>query len=153
MARAIARRDLAGLGAIARHFLYGLGAAWAANILLCVVLLLFFPALILKKGYSLDAVALVAAISAAIMLLRAVRTPMAVLLQAAGEFKALARLGAISGAVSLTATLALLLAFGPVASLLGILLGEVAVVARCLSLVAAWKRTHAAPAAEATVHG
>lgn len=152
MARAIARRDLAGLAAIARHFLYGLFAAWTANIVLCAALLYFLPQLVLKKGYSLDAVALVASMSAAIMLLRAVRTPMAVLLQAAGEFKALAGLGAVSGAVSLVATLALLLAFGPVVSLLGIFLGEIAVVARCASLVAGWKRAQHAPPMGALAH-
>lgn len=140
MARAIARNDSQGLSAIMRHFFVGLSAAWVANVILCVALLVYFPEIILKKGYSAHDVALVAAISAVIMLLRAVRTPLAVQLQAAGEFKALARLGAITGAVSLVSTLALLLVFGPVASLGGILLGEVAVVIRCLDLVVQWKR-------------
>jgi O-antigen/teichoic acid export membrane protein len=145
MARAIAARDLAGLAAIMRNFFCGLSAAWVLNIVLCVGLLTFFPAFILKKGYSLDEVILVAAISAVIMLLRAVRSPLAVQLQAAGEFKALAGLAAVSGAVSLVATLALLLAFGPIASLGGILLGEVAVVIRCFALCARWKRAHDVP--------
>lgn len=145
MARAIARRDLGGLNAMAHYFLYGLGAAWVGNIIVCAALLHFFPEIVLKKGYSEHDVALVAAISAAIMLLRAVRTPLAVLLQAAGEFKALAGLGAMSGVVSLVATLALLLAFGPIASLGGIFLGEVVVVARCAGLVARWMKTHRAP--------
>jgi hypothetical protein len=152
MARAIARLDMNGLAAIGRHLLYGLSAAWVGNILLCVALLTYVPQLILKKGYSLHAVALVAAISAAIMLLRAVRTPMAVMLQAAGEFKALAGLAAVSGAVSLVATLALLLAFGPTASLFGILLGEATVVARCASLVAAWKRAQRSAPVGALAH-
>lgn len=156
MARAIARRDLDGLAASTRYFLWGLCAAWIANVVLCIALLVFFPEIILKKGYSAHDVALVAAISAAVMLLRAVRTPMAVLLQAAGEFKALAGLGAVSGAVSLVSTLALLLAFGPIASLFGILLGEVAVVIRCVNLVGAWKRAQtekdAAPAMGALAH-
>jgi O-antigen/teichoic acid export membrane protein len=146
MARAIARRDLGALNAMARYFLYGLGMAWVGNIVLCAALLYFFPEIVLKKGYSEHDVVLVAAISAAIMLLRAVRTPLAVLLQAAGAFKALAGLGAASGAVSLIATLSLLLAFGPIASLGGIFLGEVVVVARCAALVAGWKKTLPAPA-------
>lgn len=140
MARAIAATDLPALEAIARAFRHGLGAAWIGNILLCAGLLAFVPALILKKGYSLHEVALVAAISAAIMLLRAVRTPPAVLLQAAGEFRKLAWLAVYSGAVSLVATLGLLLMFGPIPSLGGVLLGEVAVVLQCRALVARWKR-------------
>jgi hypothetical protein len=145
MARAIAARDFAGLAAIMRNFLHGLSAAWVGNIVLCMGLLTFFPAVILKKGYSLHEVSLVAAISGVIMLLRAIRTPLAVQLQAAGEFKILAGLAAISGAVSLVATLALLLAFGPIASLGGVLLGEVTVVIRCTTLCNRWKRAHAAP--------
>ena len=90
----------------------------------CARRLLFFADLVLKKGYSLHEVALVAAISAVIMLLRAIRTPMAVLLQAAGEFRALAWLAISSGIVSLIATLSLLLAFGPIASMAGLVLGE-----------------------------
>jgi O-antigen/teichoic acid export membrane protein len=146
MARAIARRDLGALNAMARYFLYGLGMAWVGNIVVCAALLYFFPEVVLKKGYSEHDVAVVAAISAAIMLLRAVRTPTAVLLQAAGEFKALAGLGAASGIVSLIATLSLLLAFGPIASLGGIFLGEVVVVARCAALVAGWRKAQPAPA-------
>jgi hypothetical protein len=42
--------------------------------------------------------------------------------------------------------LSLLLAFGPIASLGGIFLGEVVVVARCAALVAGWKKTLPAPA-------
>ena len=85
------------------------------------------PALLLKKGYALHDVILVTAISAAIMVVRNFRTPLAVLLQAAGEFKALAGIGTKSCAVSVLATLALLLAFGPIASLGGILLGELVI--------------------------
>ncbi|MCP5412323.1 MAG: hypothetical protein H6924_09360 [Alphaproteobacteria bacterium] len=140
MARAIARGDLAGLNGIARTFLHGLGAAWVGNIALCACLLFFYPVLILKKGYSLHEVALVAAISAVIMLLRAIRTPLAVWLQAAGEFRALAWLGINSGIVSLIATLSLLLAFGPIVSMGGLVLGELVVIVRCADLVARWKR-------------
>jgi hypothetical protein len=72
--------------------------------------------------------------------LRALRTPLAVLLQAAGEFKALAGLGVQTGMVSLVATATLLLAFGPIASMGGVLIGEIVVVARCAALVTGWKR-------------
>ncbi|HSS12857.1 MAG TPA: hypothetical protein VLL04_03130, partial [Rhizomicrobium sp.] len=61
---------------------------------------------------------------ALIMVVRALRTPLAVLLQAAGRFKELAGIGIVSAIVSLIATTVLLLAAGPIASLGGVLLGE-----------------------------
>jgi O-antigen/teichoic acid export membrane protein len=141
MARAIAANNLSSLSRIQRHFTYGLAAAWAANMLLCAGLLTFFPMLLLKKGYALHDVEMVAMISAAIMAVRTLRTPLAVMLQAAGQFKALAGVGATSGVFSVAATLALLLAFGPVASLGGIVLGEIVILLRLYPMARSWKRT------------
>ena len=142
MARAIAARDFAGLERIRRHFTWGLSAAWLANLALCALILTFFPALVLKKGYAIHDAALVAAICAAVMAVRALRTPLAVLLQAAGEFKALAGVGAMSGLVSVMMTLALLLAFGPMASLGGVLLGELVILLRLRVMVRRWRIAH-----------
>jgi O-antigen/teichoic acid export membrane protein len=142
MARAIAAKDKATLSRIQRHFTWGLATAWAGNMLLCAVLLAFFPLLILKKGYSLHDVIVVGLISAVIMAVRALRTPPAVLLQAAGQFKELAGIGTLSGTVSVIATLGLLLAFGPIPSLGGVLLGEMVILVRVWSLTRAWKATH-----------
>jgi O-antigen/teichoic acid export membrane protein len=142
MARAMAAKDKAALSRIQRHFTWGLATAWAGNMLLCAVLLAFFPLLILKKGYSLHDVIVVGSISAVIMAVRALRTPPAVLLQAAGQFKELASVGTLSGTVSVIATLGLLLAFGPIPSLGGILLGELVILARVWSLTRAWKAAH-----------
>ena len=77
MARAIAARDMATVARVQHHFSYGLVAAWAVNVILCIALLGFFPALILKKGYDLNQVILVAGLSAVIMAVRAWRTPLA----------------------------------------------------------------------------
>ena len=142
MSRAIAAGDMTGLARIQRHFTWGLGATWLVNVLLCAMLLAFFPLLILKKGYGLHDVILVAVLSSIIMGIRAWRTPLAVLLQAAGEFKALASIGTISGALSVMATLALLLTLGPIASLGGILLGELVILGRVHQMARDWKRTH-----------
>jgi O-antigen/teichoic acid export membrane protein len=143
MARAMAGHDLTALSRIQRHFTFGLGAAWATNILLCVAVLAFVPALVVKKSYSMENVILVASICAVIMAVRALRTPSAVLLQAAGRFKELASISAASAIVSVTATLALLLIAGPTASLGGIVLGELVILARCYAVARDWKRTHA----------
>jgi O-antigen/teichoic acid export membrane protein len=143
MARAMAADDMLALSRIQRHFTFGLAAAWMANILLCVAVLAFFPALVVKKSYSMENVVLVAAICTFIMAIRALRTPLSVLLQAAGQFKELASIGAVSAAVSLAATLALLLMAGPIASMGGIVLGEMVILARCYTGARDWKLAHA----------
>lgn len=142
MSRAIVAGDMAALSHIQRHFTWGLGAAWLVNVLLCAALLAFFPLLVLKKGYALNDVILVAILASVIMAIRAWRTPLAVLLQAAGEFKELAGIGTLSAALSVIATLALLLALGPIASLGGILLGELVILARVIQMARDWKRAH-----------
>jgi hypothetical protein len=64
------------------------------------------------------------------------------LLQAAGEFRALARTTYLSSAVSVLATLALLLAFGPIVSLAGILAGDIVMTAQIHRAVRRWRRGH-----------
>ena len=145
MARAIAAQDMATVARIQYHFSYGLVAAWAVNVIACVALLAFFPLLVLKKGYALNEVILVAGLSAVIMAIRAWRTPLAVLLQAAGQFKELAGIGTSSGAVSVAATLLLLLTLGPIASLLGILLGELVILIHVHRMARGWWAAHRAP--------
>jgi hypothetical protein len=142
MSRAIAANDMAGLTRVQRHFTWGLVAIWLINVLICAGLLAFFPLLILKKGYALNDVIWVALLSSLIMAIRAWRTPLAVLLQAAGQFKELAGIGTMSGALSVVATLALLLTLGPIASLGGILLGELVILFRVHQMTHDWKRAH-----------
>ncbi len=142
MSRSIVAGDMAALSRIQRHFTWGLAAAWLANMLVCAVLLGFFPLLVLKKGYSLHDVILVAILVSVIVAARVWRTPLAVLLQAAGQFKELAGIGTLSGALSVIATLVLLLAFGPIASLGGILLGELVLLFRLTGMTRDWRRAH-----------
>ena len=142
MSRAIAAGDMAALARIRRHFTWGLITTWLVNVLLCIAVLAFFPLLVLKKGYGLHDVILVAILSSVVMAVRAWRTPPSVLLQAAGQFKELASIGTLSGALSVMATLALLLTLGPIASLGGILLGELVILARVIQMTRDWKRSH-----------
>ncbi len=139
MARAIAARDFAGLDRIRRHLTWGLSAAWLGNLALCAIILTFFPALVLKKGYAIHDAALVAAACAAIMGVRALRTPLAVQLQAAGTFRALAGIGTMASLVSVPMTLLLLLLFGPIESLGGVFLGEVVILVRLRVMVREWQ--------------
>jgi hypothetical protein len=142
MARAIARGDARALRHISRAFTGGLSAAWFGNVLLCAGLLAFAPNILPQKDYALGQVALVAAIAAVIMAARAFRTAPAVLLQAAGEFRALARVSMESAILSVGATLALLLLLGPVASLGGILLGDLVILGRTRYLARRWRAAH-----------
>ena len=98
--------------------------------------------MLVKKDYSLREVCFAVVVSALIMALRALRTPVSVLLQAAGEFRRLTGPGIWSGAISLTATLVLLMAAGPVAAFIGILLGELVATERTFAIARAWKRSH-----------
>lgn len=142
MARAIAARDYTGLHRIRRHFTYGLVAALLGTLLLVALLLAFEPQLVLKKGYALKDVALVAALSAGIMAIRTWRTPLAVWGQAAGQFKQLAGIGSNSAIVSVIATLALLVTVGPIASLGGIILGEITILIQLTYKSKRWRGAH-----------
>jgi hypothetical protein len=63
--------------------------------------------------------------------------------QATGNYSALARVSGWSSATSLVVTLVLLLAVGPVASLGGVLAGEIAIVLVLFPMTRAWRRQHA----------
>ena len=142
MARAIAAKDMQGLDRTTRDFRLALMAVWTASIALALILLLAWPELLLRKGYALHDALAVTVISAMIMMIRNFRTPLAVKLQAAGEFKALAAIGTKSCAVSVLGVLGLLMLFGPIASLLGIAAGESVILFEVIRLSRAWQARH-----------
>jgi O-antigen/teichoic acid export membrane protein len=127
---------------IVKEFRTAAGAIWLVTIAIAAVLLTWFPFLVVKKEYALSDVLTVVAISAAIMVLRVIRTPESVLLQAAGEFRKLAGAGVWSSIVSLCATLFLLLIAGPIVSLFGILLGDIVATRRTFAIARAWRLSH-----------
>lgn len=142
MARAIGAGDMPRAFRIVKEFRTAVVAIWGATVLAAGGILMWFPHLVLKKGYSEGQAMTVAAIFAAIMFVRAVRTPEAVLLQAAREFRALAHASLWSSVVSLVATLALLLAAGPIASLGGVVAGEILLTGNVFGLSQRWRRQH-----------
>jgi len=139
MARKIAAGGPAAAFRIVKEFRTAAGAIWLATVLLSIGLLKWFPHLIVKNGYEANEVFVVAAIAAAVMAVRCLRTPESVLMQAAGEFRKLAGAGVWAAAASLIATLVLLIAVGPIAAMGGILIGELIVMGRVLVLVKAWR--------------
>jgi len=142
MARRLAAGDPAGALRSVKEFRTATGAIWLLTVLLAGALLMWFPQLILKKGYDETQIVVVVAISAAIVAVRTLRMPESVFLQAAGEFRALAGASMWSSLTSIAATLGLLLLAGPVFSLIGILAGDLVMTARIFGLTRDWKLRH-----------
>lgn len=142
MTRAIAAKDNCTLARLLRDFRVALVAVWFATAVLASAILIFAPQLLLKKGYAQYDVLLVTLITALIMLVRSFRTPPATFMQAAGEFKALVGIGVYTSVISITLTLGFLLFLGPIASLLGILTGEIIILLRLNRMMADWRAHH-----------
>ena len=128
---------------VVREFRAALMTVWLGTIILVAGLLLWAPDVLLRGHYVAQDVILVAAITAAIALVRNFRAPLATFLQAAGEFKALAQISTSTSIISILGTLALLVTLGPIASLGGIMAGELVTLYRCHRIAADWKRAHA----------
>jgi O-antigen/teichoic acid export membrane protein len=142
MARAIAAGDTMRARRCARDFQRAAIIGWGGTILLAAAILFLFPDYLTARGYGLPQIAMTVAIWAAIAATRVLRTPESVLLQAAGQFRALAHAAMIASALSLGLTLALLLIFGPVISLAGILAGEMTMSVHVLAIGRRWRRAH-----------
>lgn len=140
MARQLGRGDHAGARHSVNQFRIAAGAVWLATVIVSAALLLWFPHVVLKRGYDPAQALTVLAFFAAITAARTFRTPESVLLQAAGQFRSLATASAAASLVSLGATFALLYLAGPVYSLAGVLAGELVVTARVLILSRSWMR-------------
>ena len=130
MTCAIAVKDRETLARMLRDFRAALLAVWLATVALATAILILAPHLLLKKGYAQHDVLLVTLITALIMLVRSFRTPPATFMQAAGEFKALVGIGLYTSVISILLTLGFLVTLGPIASLLGILTGEIVILMR-----------------------
>ncbi|HEY2033256.1 MAG TPA: hypothetical protein VGH02_06175 [Rhizomicrobium sp.] len=110
--------------------------------ILAAIIMIWFPQLILKRGYDEASVVAVTCIWVAVMAIRALRTPESVLLQAGGEFKPLASASVNSSVVSLAFTSILLLAFGPIVSLGGVLAGEAVMALQIFAQARKWRAQH-----------
>jgi len=139
MARHIAQNDLKGAFRVVNEFRTAAGAVLVATIVLSVALVVWFPHLLLKH-YGVPEAAVVLAFWIVITGLRVVRTPEAVFVQATGNYPALARISFCAGLATLAVALAMLLAFGPVASLAGVVAGEVVMVVMLFPLTGTWRR-------------
>ena len=142
-ARLLGSGNYAGARRSVNHFRMAAGAVWLLTATMAAGLLLWCPHLVLKKGYDPAQALVVLGLFAAIAAVRSYRTPESVLLEAAGQFRALARAGLWSSLVSLLVTFALLIVVGPVFSLVGILAGQVVVTLRVRATARSWIESRA----------
>lgn len=142
MARKIGIGDVKSAFRSVKEFRTAVAAIWLLTLMLASAILIWAPHLLLKKGYDEAEVATVIAVWGAIFAVRTLRTPESVILQAAGEFRALAGASLWASVVAVAATFALLLAAGPIAALGGILAGDLVMTANIFSLTRKWKRRH-----------
>jgi len=143
MAAKIGNGDAASAFRTVKEFRTAAVAIWIATIFLAAALLMWFPHVILRKGYDETQALYVLAFWVVILGVRTLRTPEAVFLQAAGEFRALARVSMWSSVTSLAVTLALLLIAGPIVSLAGLIAGDVVMTGNIFALTRQWKHAHA----------
>jgi O-antigen/teichoic acid export membrane protein len=140
MARAMAQNKVGdALRALFQFRMAGL-AAMVATVALAAVILVWFPQLVIKDGYDPHSVVAVVCIYIAIVGIRVARTPDSVLLQVLGEYRDLSSASVRSSVVSVLAVLVLLLSFGPMWSLLGIVAGEAVGAHRVFVLTRRWRK-------------
>lgn len=137
MARSIFAGDNVGAYRRMREFRAASVAVWFGTVALTAAALIWVPHLFLKQEYDQQQVFIVVALWSVIMIVRLLRTPESVLLQAAREFRPLSSASLWSSVFSVVLTLVLLLTLGPVASLLGILVGDLVMTGKILALAKA----------------
>jgi|GEM_PF-1368492 len=138
MTRKLAAGDVKGAFRVVNEFRTAAGAVLAGTVLLAVVLVVFFPHLLLKH-YAVSDVWVVLAFWTLITALRAVRTPESVFVMATGGYSRLAWISGVSGAVALVITLGLLLVAGPLYALGGVAMGEVVMLVMLHPLNKQWR--------------
>jgi O-antigen/teichoic acid export membrane protein len=132
MTRQIVEGDYPAAERGVRDMLIATGGVWIGTLALVAALLAWWPSLLLHHEYDERSVVIVTALWATIVAVRMMRSPNALLLQAAGDFRVLAKASVHSSVVSVVATGVLLALFGPIASLGGILAGDTVLTARIL---------------------
>ena len=140
MARAISAGDPSSALTTCRHFRLASITTWAVTALCAFLLLLHFPHFVLRVDYDLQTIVVAATFWAAITLLRAWKVAASALMQAAGRFADVAKLGVLSGVIVISCVTPILFIFGPAGSLFGVLIGQIFLTYRILMLSASWQR-------------
>jgi hypothetical protein len=113
--------------------------AWLLSALAAIVILAWFPGLILHDAYDPAVVMLAAMLQAGISVLYVWREPDSTLIQAANRFAPLAITSVVSSLVAISGVLLLLAFPNPALSLLGIFAGQFVMTLLISRLVKQWK--------------
>jgi O-antigen/teichoic acid export membrane protein len=139
MARAIAEGKLDVALRSVRHFRWAIMLVWLGTVTALAVIYLTVPKLLLPAHYDFATVVMATALWACVEVVHSWVVPDSALLQAADRFRPLAAATVQSSMVTIVAALALLVAFGPVASLCGVVLGVIVLAQRMTALKRAWR--------------
>lgn len=137
LAHIIAAGDIGKVDRAILTFRLLLAAIWVGTAILAAGLMIFAPRLIFPPAYDTRFLAIGGILWLIVGIARLLRMPDSVLLQAAGRFRSLAMASLFSAIASLVAVTLLVLAYGPLWSILGILLGEM------LFALSTWRRARA----------
>lgn len=124
MARAVGKGDDKSARGSARAFMAALVVIWVATAVTAAGILWFFPHILIRPTLSVQSVMIAVALCAALSLVQCVQTPMSVLTQARGAFKALAATSARSCVVGVGAVVAITLLAPPVYTIAGVVLAQ-----------------------------
>lgn len=127
MARLVSAREGDTVRRAMSEFTLTLMLVWFSSVIGAIVLLLWWPSAVVPAQYALRDFAIGVSLWFVVALVRILRTPAGVLLQASGNFRELAHASYASCAVSVVTVLGLILWAGAIWSVLGIFLGEVVV--------------------------
>ncbi|WP_457107422.1 hypothetical protein [Methylobacterium sp. P5_C11] len=121
-------------------FRFILMSGWFATLGLGVVIAYLVPSLLFTRDYDLLYVQRAFILWLAIMGLRLVRTPESILLQAGGQFRALAHSSVYSSVISIVLVVVMVWAVGPLFSMIGVLVGEAIFTVAVWRVARAWRR-------------
>ncbi len=124
MAREMAGGSKRAVTGPVRFFRFALVLVWLGTILLSVALAMFGHGLVFPAQYRAQDIMTGGVLWLVIAGVRLMRTPESVMLQAAGQFRPLAYASVYSCGISVLAVTLFLALWGPIWSLLGVLLGE-----------------------------
>lgn len=141
IARALQYSDGHGVEGILRSFGLLVGLGWVGNTVLAAVLAWGFTAAFFGAKYEMAEMFVAFFLFAFVMLLRCVRAPYSVLLQAQASFRSLSQVTIASAIVSLILVVVLLKFATAAYSLVGVAVGEALALAWIVRLVAISRRT------------
>lgn len=125
MARHIWQGEIGAATRLAHACRWMLIGAWAVTAMVAAPVVMLAPHILFSNQYDPSTLAIGAVLWMTVAVVRLLRTPDSTLLQAAGMFRMLAYASIISSGVSVVAVIIMIVACGPLWSIVGVLVGEV----------------------------